>query len=162
MCRTCKEVREARRGSQRARDRESDQGTVLPPFLTSPALLPRYPAELGSWKCCALFLRQCHITGQNVQHLYIVRLCTGVGGEVRGVRVKEGWWGKGGCSIARWLPLRWPDPQYLLCSGSYAAPTEPGWVSDPDQPCLKKRGRETGRRERRGKGTDRGIGEKRG
>lgn len=72
------------------------------------------------WNCCALaeILRQCHITYQNVQHLYIVQLWAE--GEMCG------WDVACGGSIERSPPWLWLDPLCPLYSGPSVTPAEPG------------------------------------
>lgn len=87
--------------------------------------------NLWKWNSCALaeILRQCHITYQNVQHLYIVQLWAE--GEM------FGWDVACGGSIEQWPPWLWLDPLCQLYSGPSVTPAGPGWVFYQDLPSLK-------------------------
>lgn len=92
------------------------------------------PCYFSLWmKCCALFKiskAMSHYRSKNVQHLYIVRLWHGERGMVCVCVCVHG------VSIEQWPPLRWLDPQCLLCSESFVARAGPGSVFCQDLPSL--------------------------
>lgn len=156
MCRTNRSSWGASRERERERQRWwrctrkcEWERLIISPMLFFPSLFSAWLHSLGArrlfrsrlfgctllnllkWNCCALaeILRQCHITYQNVQHLYIVQLWAE--GEMCG------WDVACGGSIELWPPWLWLDPLCQLYSGPSATPAGPGWVFYQDLPSLK-------------------------